>query len=122
MTQDLFFSHLIYWVLGIMFVVGFFGMMLHKNLIKKLMSMSILQTAVILFFLMLGYHPEGITPILQAGQTDPTTYVNPLPQALMLTAIVVNLSTTGVALTLMILLRRKWGTLDENEIIRRMGK
>ena len=118
----LFFNYIIYWVLAIMFVAGFFGMMQHNNLIKKLMAMNILQTAIILFYLMLGYHPEGITPILQAGQAGAETYVNPLPQALMLTAIVVNLSTTGVALTLMILIRRKWGSLEEDEILRRIGK
>lgn len=122
MTIALFLSYLIFWVLAIMYVTGFFGMMEHKNLIKKLMSINIMQTAIILFYLLLGYNPDGITPIMIEGMKNPNLYVNPLPQALMLTAIVVNLSTTGVALTLLIMIKRHWGTLEEDEILRRTCK
>lgn len=122
MTMATFFSYVIFWLIALLYVSGFFGMMEHGHLVKKLMAMNLMQTAVILFFLLLGQKIGGVTPITVPGITDIDAYVNPLPQALMLTAIVVNLSTTGIALTFLIVIKRYWHTLDESEIMRRMDK
>jgi len=122
MTMAVFFSYVIFWLIALLYVSGFFGMMEHHHLVKKLMAMNLMQTAVILFFLVLGQKIGGVTPIAVPGLTDPDAYVNPLPQALMLTAIVVNLSTTGTALAFLIVIKKHWNTLDESEIMRRMDK
>lgn len=122
MTMATFFSYVIFWLIALLYVSGFFGMMEHSHLVKKLMAMNLMQTAVILFFLLLGQKIGGVTPITVPGITDIDAYVNPLPQALMLTAIVVNLSTTGIALTFLIVIKKYWNTLDESEIMRRMDK
>ena len=113
-------SYVLFWLVAIMYCCGLFGMMKEKKLMRKLMAMNIMQTAIILFYLLLGYKPDAVTPILINGITNPVFYANPLPQALMLTAIVVNLSTTGVALTLLIIIARKYDTLEEDEVLRRM--
>lgn len=122
MSVAIFFSYVIFWLIALLYVSGFFGMMEHNHLVKKLMAMNLMQTAVILFFLLLGQKIGGITPITVPGITDIDAYANPLPQALMLTAIVVNLSTTGIALTFLIVIKKFWNTLDESEIMRRMDK
>ncbi len=122
MSVAIFFSYVIFWLIALLYVSGFFGMMEHNHLVKKLMAMNLMQTAVILFFLLLGQKIGGITPIAVPGITDIDAYANPLPQALMLTAIVVNLSTTGIALTFLIVIKKFWNTLDESEIMRRMDK
>lgn len=122
MTTATFFSYVIFWLIALLYVSGFFGMMEHSHLVKKLMAMNLMQTAVILFFLVLGQKIGGVTPISVPGLTDIDAYVNPLPQALMLTAIVVNLSTTGIALAFLIVIKKHWNTLDESEIMRRMDK
>lgn len=115
-------STLVFWMIVIMYLAGFFGMMEKKNFIKKIMAMNLMQTAVILFFLTLSYNPGGLVPILLPSVTNIAEYINPLTHALMLTAIVVNLSTTGVALALLIILKKHWGTIEEDELIRRMNK
>lgn len=113
---------LIYWLIIILFLVGPFGMIFSKNLMKKLMAMNVMQVAVIIFFLALGQKTGATIPIEASGITDIGRYINPLPHALMLTAIVVSLATTGVTLALLTLIQRNYGTLEEDEIIRRMDK
>jgi multicomponent Na+:H+ antiporter subunit C len=113
---------LIYWLIIILFLVGPFGMIFSKNLMKKLMAMNVMQVAVIIFFLALGQKAGATIPIETSGIADIGKYINPLPHALMLTAIVVSLATTGVTLSLLTLIQRNFGTLEEDEIMRRMEK
>ncbi|MFZ5943945.1 MAG: sodium:proton antiporter [Bacillota bacterium] len=115
-------SPVIYWLVAVLFLVGLYGILDKNNLMKKLMAMNIMQVAVIIFFLVLGQKAGGTLPILEAGKYDVDKYINPLPHALMLTAIVVSLSTTGVALALMMRVQRKYGSIEEDEILRRMNK
>lgn len=113
-----------YWIYIVLMMTGFYAMIAKKNLIKKLVGMNIFQTAIILFFVSTASKKGGATiPILQKGQAviDPAQYMNPLPHVLMLTAIVVMVSTFGVALALSIIIYKKYRTLEEDEIIEIMS-
>jgi multicomponent Na+:H+ antiporter subunit C len=101
-------------------LLGLYGMLFKRNLVKKLIGMNILQTAVILFYIVLSNKWGATVPILEEGmrhEPDPTRYMNPLPHALMLTAIVVSVATTGVSLALLIRIRQRFGSLEEPEIL-----
>lgn len=98
----------------ILFIIGFHTMLTHANLIKKLLGLNIMETAIFLFFVSIGYVHGGRAPIIQLGEDY--LYVNPLPSALILTGIVVAVSITAYALSLIIRLYRHYGTLDTNEI------
>jgi multicomponent Na+:H+ antiporter subunit C len=108
-----------YWIYIVLMMIGFYAMIAKKNLIKKLVGMNIFQTAIILFFVSTASKKGATIPILQKGQDmiDPAQYMNPLPHVLMLTAIVVMVSTFGVALALAIIIYKKYHTLEEDEII-----
>jgi len=105
-----------------LFMLGPLGMIFQKNLLKKLMAMNIMQVAVIIFFLVLGQKTGGTIPIENPGLVGAAHYINPLPQALMLTAIVVSLATTGVSLSLLLLVQKCFGVLEEDELLRRMNQ
>ena len=110
-----------YWLCVILMMVGLYAMIAKNNLIKKLVGMNIFQTSIILFYVSIGCKKGATIPILHHGAghhgVDPTHYINPLPHVLMLTAIVVSVSTFGVALALAIKVYRKHKTLEEDEIL-----
>ncbi|NLY10811.1 MAG: cation:proton antiporter subunit C [Firmicutes bacterium] len=97
----------------ILFLIGFWVMLTHSNLIKKVIGMNIMETAIFLFFVAIGYVNQGSAPIL--GR-EGVTFVNPLPSALILTGIVVSVSITAFALALIIKLHSYYGTVDADEI------
>lgn len=105
-----------------LFLFGFYIMVTHKNLIKKLIGMYLLQTSVILFFVTLGVKHNTTVPILLSTDSpiQPEAYANPLPQVLMLTAIVVGVATLGVSLALVIAIYKRYQTLEEDELFRRI--
>jgi multicomponent Na+:H+ antiporter subunit C len=106
-----------YWIYIVLMMIGFYAMIAKKNLMKKLVGMNIFQTGIILFFVSMGSKKGATIPILQAGQAvDASHYMNPLPHVLMLTAIVVMVSTFGVALALAIMIYKRFNTLEEDEI------
>ncbi len=115
-------THLQYWFIAILLLLGLYGILNKQNLMKKLMAMNIMQVAVIIFFLTLGQKAGGTPPVLIKGVEGAEAYVNPLPHALMLTAVVVSLSTTGVALALLVRIYRHYGDLEEPDVLRRLGK
>ncbi len=115
-----FLSTLIYGLIVVMFLLGFYGIMTKNNLIKKLIAMNIMQISIIFFFITLGLKLDATIPVELPGVVNVDAYINPLPHALMLTAIVVSLSTTGVALALMIRIKNFLNTIEEDEILRRM--
>jgi len=98
----------------ILFIIGFHTMLTHANLIKKLLGMNIMETAIFLFFVAAGYVHGARAPII--ALEGEFTYVNPLPSALILTGIVVAVSVTAYALSLIVRLYRHYGTLDAGEI------
>ena len=111
-----------YWLIATLLLIGLYGMLAKPNLVRKLMAMNILQVAVIMFFISLAAKSGATVPIAAEGDEAPvaTEYVNPLPHALMLTAIVVSVSTTGVALALLIRIHRRYGTLNEVELLEKL--
>jgi multicomponent Na+:H+ antiporter subunit C len=98
-------------------MLGPYGMIFGKNFMKKLMAMNIMQISVIIFFLAIGQKADATIPIEVAGLLGIESYINPLPHALMLTAIVVSLATTGVALAILTLIQSNYKTLEEDEMM-----
>ncbi len=125
---DVLISRVNYWVYIILMMIGLYGIMTKKNLLKKIIGMNILQTAVILFFISIGAKKEATIPIIEHGHDITHTsvsashYINPLPHVLMLTAIVVAVATLGVALALVIRIHQRYHTLEEDEILERIQK
>ena len=111
-----------YWLSAALLLIGLYGMLVKPNLVRKLMAMNILQVAVIMFFISVAAKSGATVPIAVEGDETrvATAYVNPLPHALMLTAIVVSVSTTGVALALLIRIHRRYGTLNEVELLEKL--
>ena len=112
----------IYSLVMILFFLGVYGMVLSKNYMKKLMAMNVMQVAVIFFYLCFAQKDGGMIPILNGLTTDADKYINPLPHGLMLTAIVVSLGTTGVAIALLIRIKEIYGSVEEVEVLRRASK
>jgi len=110
--------HYNYWTSVILVVIGLYTMIVKKNLIKKFMGLNIVDTATFLFYISMGDVEGGVSPIVAHGghAAEHVTYVNPLPSVLILTAIVVALSTTALALTLAIKIYEKYGTLNSERI------
>ena len=116
-----------YWFYIILIMMGFYGMMVKNNLMKKLIGMNIFQWSIILFFISIGAKKGATIPIIETHSTlnqavRAADYINPLPHVLMLTAIVVGVATTGIALALLIIIYQKYGTLEEDEIIEALKK
>jgi multicomponent Na+:H+ antiporter subunit C len=114
-----------YWIYVVLMMIGFYAMIGKRNLIKKLLGMNIFQTAIILFFVSTGVKRDAGIPIVDkyqglAMQVDVATVMNPLPHVLMLTAIVVGVSVTGVALAVLMRVYRQYGTLEEDEILEKL--
>ncbi len=104
-----------YFVAMVLFVIGFHTMLTHSNLIKKVIGMNIMDTSIFLFFVAIGYVHDGRAPIFLNGVED-HAYVHPLPSALILTGIVVAVSVTAYALSLIVKLYEHYGTVDADEI------
>ena len=103
----------------ILFGIGFTMLMLHRNLIKKILGMNIMDTAVYLFLAVKGYIRGRMVPIVADGIQDVSAYINPVPSGLVLTGIVVSVSTTALMLALTIRLYERYGSLDLDEILMR---
>ncbi|MEW5783879.1 MAG: cation:proton antiporter subunit C [Bacillota bacterium] len=104
-----------YLVAIILFVIGMHTMLTHANLIKKVIAMNIMDASVFLLFVAVGYVRGGAAPVIEASANR--VYVNPLPGALMLTGIVVGISVTAYALSLVTKIFRYYGTVDADEIV-----
>jgi len=102
-----------YWVAIFLMMTGFYIVISSGNLIKKVIGLSIFQTSVFLLYLTIGKVRGGTAPILS---DDFTVYTNPLPSVLILTAIVVGIATTAVALALIVRIREAYETIEEDEI------
>ena len=94
-------------------MVGFYVVVSRGNLVKKITGLSMFQTSVFILYISMGVVTDGTVPIIVEGAT---TYSNPLPHVLILTAIVVGVATTAVALSLIIRIKEAYGTVEEDEI------
>ena len=98
----------------VLFLIGLYAIIAKGNLVKKLMGLNIMETAVFAFVIATGIVTDGDAPIMGAGANPP--FANPLPQALILTGIVVALSTTALALSLIIRIYEKHGTIESEDL------
>ncbi|OFY70782.1 MAG: cation:proton antiporter [Bacteroidetes bacterium RBG_13_42_15] len=106
---------IVYLLCFILFLVGLYGVITRRNLIKIAISMTFMEFSTFLLFALIGYVDGGVAPIVDPA--DPVQpYVDPLPQALVLTAIVIGLATTAMMMAIIIRLYRKYGTFDIREI------
>ena len=101
----------------VLFGIGFTILLLHRNLIKKIMGMNIMDTATYLFLAAKGYITGRAVPIVVDGIQDVEAYINPVPSGLVLTGIVVSVSTTALMLALTIRLYERYHSLDLDEIL-----
>ena len=106
----------------ILFGIGFTTMLLHPNLVKKIIGLNIMDTAIYLFLAAKGYIEGKLAPIIVNGDLAMETYINPIPSSLVLTGIVVSVSVTAISLSLVQRLYKKYHTLDIDEIMFRAGQ
>lgn len=104
-----------YWVFTVVLMIGFYAVIAKGNLIKKLIGLSIFQSAVFLLYITMDKVDGGTAPIVQKGVTD-QVFSNPLPQVLILTAIVVGISTTALGLAIVVRIKEAYGTIEEQEV------
>lgn len=110
-----------YWIFIVIMFIGFYAIIAKDNLIKKIIGLNIFQTAIFLFFISLGAVKGGTAPIVSEEVIRKGyIYVNPLPHVLILTAIVVAVATTAVALSLIIRMHEEYGTIEEREITEKL--
>jgi len=100
----------------VLFGIGFTTLLLHKNMIKKIIGFSIMDNSIFLFLAAKGYIEGRTAPIVVDGVQSVEAYINPIPAGLVLTGIVVSVSVTAVMLSLTIRLYRRYHTLDIDEI------
>ena len=100
----------------ILFGIGFANLLLQKNMIKKIIGLNIMDTAIYLFLAQKGYIKGRVAPIIVDGIQSVETYINPVPSGLVLTGIVVSVSVTALMLALTIRLYKRYHTIDLDEI------
>ena len=105
----------VYILCFVLFLVGLYGMLTRRNLIKIAISLSIMEFSIFLILVLIGYRENGLAPIVDPS-VQGATYVDPLPQAMVLTAIVIGLATTAMLMAIAIRLYRKYKTFDIREI------
>ncbi|MDE7403951.1 MAG: cation:proton antiporter subunit C [Lachnospiraceae bacterium] len=106
----------------ILFGIGFGNLLLQSNLIKKIIGLNIMDTAIYLFLAEKGYIAGRVAPIVKDGVQSMEVYINPIPSGLVLTGIVVSVSVSALMLSITIRLYRRYQTLDLDEISLRLKK
>ena len=105
-----------------LFGIGFANLLFQKNLIKKIIGLNIMDTAIYLFLASKGYIEGRVAPIVVNGIQEVEAYINPIPSGLVLTGIVVSVSVTALMLSLTVRLYQRYHTLDLDEISSRLRK
>ena len=111
---------MVYLLCLVLFSVGLYCILVKRNLIKIIIGIAIIEYAVNLCFVLFGYRAGGRAPILAANQAI-ENMVDPLPQALVLTAIVIGLATTALIVAIAVRIYDRYGTFDITEIRRLRG-
>lgn len=106
----------------ILFGIGFGNLLLQNNLIKKIIGLNIMDTAIYLFLAEKGYVAGRVAPIIVDGVQDVEAYINPIPSGLVLTGIVVSVSVTALMLSITIRLYKRYHTLNLDEISTQLKK
>jgi multicomponent Na+:H+ antiporter subunit C len=102
-----------YWIVIFLMMAGFYIVIAHDNLVKKIVGLNVFQASVFLLYITFGKIDGGTAPIIADGIT---IYSNPLPHVLILTAIVVGVATTALGLALIVRINEAYGTIEEDEI------
>ncbi len=110
-----------YWVVIVLMMTGLYVVIARSNLVKKIIGLSVFQSAVVMFYVSMGKVAGGTAPILPQAHGEivrdsGVVYSNPVPHVLMLTAIVVGVATTALALALVVRIHEAYGTIEEFEI------
>ena len=115
-------GHYAYWFVFLLMSLGLYAMIFKKNLVKKLIGMTIFQVSIIIFYIATASKWGGTVPVLDPaiGAADTARYIDPLPHTLMLTAIVVGVATSGVAFALVITIFKRYKTLNEDHLLKRL--
>ncbi|MDA9165218.1 cation:proton antiporter subunit C [Alphaproteobacteria bacterium] len=103
-----------YWIVFFLMMIGLFLVIGRKNLLKKIVGLTIFQTSVFLLYITFGKIQGGTPPIL--NNINETVYSNPLPHVLILTAIVVGVATTALGLSLVLRINSEYGSIEEEDI------
>ncbi|MBP7216715.1 MAG: NADH-quinone oxidoreductase subunit K [Candidatus Omnitrophica bacterium] len=111
---------ILYLLCMVLFLLGVYALLVKKNLIKKIIGLGVMEYAINLFFILLGYRFEGEAPIFEKGVTI-TRFVDPLPQALILTSIVIGLGVTALMVAITVRIYEKYRTFDIDEIKKLRG-
>jgi multicomponent Na+:H+ antiporter subunit C len=106
---------IVYILAVFLFLIGLYGVVVKRNLIKIVIGIAIMEYSVNLFLILIGYVKDGTAPII-TDQVSEIVFVDPLPQAMVLTAIVIGLATTALLLAIAIRIYKKYGTFDIREI------
>lgn len=106
-------GHYNYWIVIVLMMAGFYVVIASRNLIKKLVGLSIFQTSVFLLYISIGKVRGGSAPIIEKAIE---TYSNPLPHVLILTAIVVGVATLALGLAFVVRIKEAYGTIEEDDI------
>lgn len=106
-------GHFNYWIVIFLMMTGFYIVIARGNLVKKIIGLNIFQTSVFLLYISIGKVVGGTAPILDERFT---AYTHPLPSVLILTAIVVGVATTSLALALIVRIHEAYGTIEEDEL------
>ena len=102
-----------YWIVIVLMMMGFYMVISQHNLIKKIVGLNVFQVSVFVFYISMGKVKGGTAPVLLDGFE---IYSNPLPHVLILTAIVVGVATSALALALTVRIMDTYGTIEEDEI------
>lgn len=116
MIESLFTSQYTYVLFAILLVIGLYIVVASSNLVKKVIGLNLFQTAIFLFFISTAYVEGGSSPIIPKEAFAGQSYASPLPQVIVLTAIVVGIALTAVALGLIVRIYDEYGTLDEETL------
>lgn len=107
-------QHYNYWMVIVLMMIGLYIVVSRGNLVKKIVGLNLFQTAVFMLYISVGKIIGGTAPILTGNPDE--VYSNPLPHVLILTAIVVGVATTALGLALIVRIRERYGTIEEDEI------
>jgi multicomponent Na+:H+ antiporter subunit C len=106
-------GHYNYWIVIFLMMTGLYVVIAHGNLVKKIVGLNIFQASVFILFISMGKVEGGSAPIVAEGIT---LYSNPVPHVLILTAIVVSVATTALALALVVRINEAYHSVEEDEI------
>lgn len=111
---------MVYLICMVLFAIGLYGVVVKRNLIKMIIGLTIMEYALFLLLAVIGYKEGGTAPIISPGM-EKAIFVDPLPQALVLTAIVIGLGTTALLVSIAVRIYERYGTFDIRNIRKLKG-